>query len=331
VKKWNVQLAKTIDDTPIVDGTWFSLTQKLNGIRGTFCADAVIGRSGTAYAGFEHIVEALKPYNDFVFDGELTLADPGDLTDSEAFRAAAGLVRRKSGDKSNLALTIFDVLPLSEFERGRSSQTYRARRKLLDSFAQRFSSSSCVRVLPTLYQGDDPSAIAPLLDKMTAEGKEGLIANLDTPYQCTRNSGILKIKRFCTMDLPILRCEQGTGENSDILGSFVVGFNGCEVGVGTGFTRDEREFFWYNRDKLIGTLCEVKYKEISRNKHGGESLQFPSFVSLRTDKREVSITKSGFHALKSFARQTAACVLSAAQNLSDCISIEESGQLCFCF
>lgn len=299
MKTWNVQLAKPIDDAPIPSGAWFALTQKLNGVRGTFCAGAVIGRSGAAYAGLEHIAEALKPFGGYVFDGELTLADPGDLTDSEAFRAAAGLVRRKSGDKSNLALTIFDALPQSEFERGRSDQTYRQRRELLDSFAERFSKTSCVRVLPALYQGDDPAAIAPLLDKMTAEGKEGLIANLDTAYQCKRNAGILKIKRFYTMDLPVLRAVEGAGELAGTLGALIVGFNGCEVGVGTGFTREERDELWFRRDKLPGALCEVKYKEISANKQGGQSLQFPSFVSLRPDKREISVPASGLRALKS--------------------------------
>lgn len=50
-----------------------------------------------------------------------------------------------------------------------------------------------------------------------------------------------------------------------------------------------REKFWQKRDGLTGTLCEVKYKEISQDKGTGlESLQFPVFVGLRTDKTEVS-------------------------------------------
>lgn len=289
MKKWNVQLAKTIDDTPIPDGAWFTLTQKLNGVRGTFYKGAVIGRNGTAYAGLDHIAKALEPYQDYVFDGELTLADPDNLTDSEAFRTAAGLVRRKRGDKSNLALTIFDMIPAEEFERGASRFTYRKRRELLNEFSQKLTGASCVRILPALYQGTDASIIPALLDQMTREGKEGLIANLDTPYRCHRNSGILKIKKFYTMDLPIIRCERGTGKNADTLGALIVSYNGYEVGVGTGFADEERDELWRNRDSLVGTLCEVRYKEVSQNNHGGESLQFPSFVALRPDKQEVSV------------------------------------------
>lgn len=43
------------------------------------------------------------------------------------------------------------------------------------------------------------------------------------------------------------------------------------------------------RYKMPGRLCEVKYKEISYDKNtGAESLQFPVFISIRTDKDEVS-------------------------------------------
>ena len=288
MKTWNVQLAHSINDHPIAPGDWFTLTQKLNGVRGTFYRGEVLGRSGARYAGLDHIAKALAPYSNLVFDGELTLADPGSLTDGEAFRAASGLVRRKSGDKSNLALTIFDVIPVDEFESGVSRASYRARREELDRLASRFADIPCVRVLPTLYQGRDASVIAPLLRRMTAEGKEGLMANLDTAYACRRSSGILKIKQFHTMDLPILRCEPGTGELAGTLGSFVVDYKGNEVGVGVGFTREQRDDFWRCQDDLRGKLAEVKYKEISSNNQGGQSLQFPVFLALRTDKREIS-------------------------------------------
>lgn len=310
MKTWNVQLAKNINDHPIVPGEWFTLTQKLNGVRGTFYRGEVLGRNGTRYAGLEHIAKALEPYSEFVLDGELTLADPGSLTDSEAFRAAAGLVRRKSGDKSNLALTIFDAVPLDEFEGGTSRTTYRTRREELDKLSSRFAGMPNIRILPALYQGSDPSVIAPLLRKMTAWGKEGLMANLDAPYQCRRNSGVLKIKQFHTMDLPILRCEPGTGELSNTLGSFVVDYKGNEVGVGTGFTREQRDDFWQIRDNLPGTLCEIKYKEVSSNNRGGQSLQFPVFLSLRQDKHDVSYGPATPH------------------RLFDLISVHNDGQFC---
>ena len=115
------------------------------------------------------------------------------------------------------------------------------------------------------------------------------MVNLDVPYQRKRHRGILKVKRFYTMDLPILRCEKGSGKLSETLGALVVDYMGNEVGVGSGFTDEQREWFWSHREDVIGQLAEVKYKDISDDKYTGKpSLQFPVFVTLRTDKSEVS-------------------------------------------
>ena len=57
----------------------------------------------------------------------------------------------------------------------------------------------------------------------------------------------------------------------------------------SNITDEQRTELWKNRDDIIGALCEVKYKEISSDKNTGlESLQFPVFVRIRTDKNEVS-------------------------------------------
>jgi DNA ligase-1 len=125
---------------------------------------------------------------------------------------------------------------------------------------------------------------------MVAEDKEGLMVNLDVPYQCKRHNGILKVKRFYTMDLPIIRCEEGSGRLAGKLGAFVLNFKGNEVSVGSGFTDEERLLFWEVRERLTDLLCEVKYKEISCDKKtGADSLQFPVYVCLRTDKTEENI------------------------------------------
>ena len=91
------------------------------------------------------------------------------------------------------------------------------------------------------------------------------------------------------MDLPILRCEEGSGRLEGKLGAFVLDFRGNEVKVGSGFSDEQRDTYWQNREEIAGTLCEVKYKEVSSDKNTGlESLQFPVFIRLRDDKSEAS-------------------------------------------
>lgn len=290
VPEWEVQQAYPIDEYPLKDGVWFTLTQKLNGVRATYYKGKLYARSGVPYEGLDHITNVLNFEDDsYVFDGELTLLDKGELSDNEAFRKSTGIINSDAAHKTEICYTIFDVVPTREFENGESNSSYRERRRVLDLMAGILPASDHVFVLPVMYSGTDQSKIGELLDRMVKEDKEGLIVNLDVPYKRKRHNGILKVKKFYTMDLPIIECEEGSGRLAGTLGAFVLDYKGNEVRVGSGFTDEQRALYWHRREELAGVLCEVKYKEKSSDKStGAESLQFPVFLSLRTDKDGVS-------------------------------------------
>lgn len=291
IPEWEVQQAYPIDKYPLKPGTWFSLSEKLNGVRATYYKGQLYARSGIPYEGLEHITKEFSwdNTNALVLDGELTLKDKGGLSDNEAFRVATGIINSDAVDKTVICYTVFDVLPTEEFEKGESEAGYRIRRPALEAVKATLPKDSYVRILPVLYSGTDQSKIDTLLEQMVREDKEGLMVNLDVPYKCKRHNGILKVKRFYTMDLPIIACEEGSGRLAGTLGAFVLRYKGNEVRVGSGFTDEQRTEFWKKRSDLAGTICEVKYKEISYDKNtGAESLQFPVFISLRTDKDEAS-------------------------------------------
>lgn len=292
IPEWEVQQAYTVEKYPLKEGTEFWLTQKLNGARATLYEGQLLARSGMPYKGLEHITDALSWLRvaGFVADGELTLKDKGDLSDNEAFRVSTGILNSDNVNKTVICYTIFDMIPVKDFDALKPQVTYRYRRDILNQFAERIADTDgAVKVLPVLYHGTDQSKIEELLEQMVREDKEGLMINTDVPYRRTRHKGILKVKRFYTMDLPIIRCEEGTGRLSGTLGAFVLKYKENEVKVGSGFTDEQREQFWNSRDDMDGLLCEVKYKEISQDKETGlESLQFPVFVGIRTDKTEVS-------------------------------------------
>lgn len=291
IPEWEVQQGFPIEKHPIPDGTKFWLTQKLNGVRATFYNGQLIARSGVPFKGLNHILKEISWVQNagFVLDGELTLKDKGTLSDNEAFRVATGILNSDDVNKTSICFTIFDAISVRDFESAEPKVQYANRRIVLNELADSFVDAEYVSVLPVLYSGTDQSKIDEYLEQMVREDKEGLMANLDVPYRRTRHKGILKIKRFYTMDLPILRCEEGTGRLEGTLGAFVLEYKGNEVKVGSGFTDEQRATYWQQRDSIAGTLCEVKYKEISSDKNTGlESLQFPVFVQLRTDKTEVS-------------------------------------------
>lgn len=302
IPEWEVQQAYPIEKYPLKPGTEFWLTQKLNGTRATYYRGRLYARSGVPYEGLGHIERELELLggSDVVFDGELTLLHRDGLSDNEAFRITTGIINSDAAEKPEICYTVFDIVYTPEFEdpdRPSDLQMpYSRRRKLIDFFIDNEPlhldsgdfAPAYVSFLPVLYHGTDQSQIDILLDQMVREDKEGLMVNLDVPYQRKRHRGILKVKRFYSMDLPIIGIEQGSGRLAGKLGAFVLDYKGNEVRVGSGFSDEQRTEFWEARD-LIGTLCEVKYKEISYDKKTGqESLQFPVFVGLRPDKNEVS-------------------------------------------
>lgn len=292
IPEWEVQQAYPIDKYPVKDGTEFWLTQKLNGVRATFYNGKLIARSGVPYEGVAHIVKALDWAQkcDYILDGELTLKDKGDLSDNEAFRVATGILNSDAVNKTRICFTIFDLIPVTDFESANPKLKYNERRLIMNSLADKID-TAYTRLLPVLYHGTDQSKIGELLERMVAEDKEGLMLNTNCPYRRSRHSGILKIKRFYTMDLKIIGYEEGEGRLQGVLGAFLVDYKGNTVKVGSGFTDEQRAEYWVHRDEIVaaGQLCEVKYKEVSSDKNTGcESLQFPVFVCLRTDKSEVS-------------------------------------------
>lgn len=290
--EWEVQQAFPIEKYPLKHGVWFCLTQKLNGIRATYHGGVLYGRSGEILGGLDHITaEISRRLGDkYVLDGELTLLNTDGICENEAFRIATGIVNSDAPSKTKICFTVFDIVPTDEFNTGRSKDTYSTRRMFLNYLSGTiFHCCEYVKILEPLYCGIDQSMIGKMLDKMVSEDKEGCMVNLDVPYKCKRHNGVLKVKRFYTMDLPIIKCEEGSGRLDGTLGAFVLDYKGNEVRVGSGLTEEERNRFWRMRDELPGILCEVKYKEISSDKKtGAESLQFPVFVGLRTDKTEVS-------------------------------------------
>lgn len=293
IPEWEVQQSFPIEKYPLSPKTEFWVTQKLNGVRATLYKGNLVSRSGSIYKGLDHIInQLLFCTNDgFVLDGELTLKSNDALSDNEAFRIATGILNSDEENKEMICYTIFDMIPVEEFENPNPTLGYGERRKLLDKLSDRLekTNSESVGVLPLLYNGCDQSRIWELLDQMVKEDKEGLIINTNSPYKRTRHRGILKVKRFYTMDLQIIDYEEGSGRLTNTLGALVVEYKGNKVKVGSGFTDEQRNKFWESRQSLIGVICEVKYKEISYDKNTGlESLQFPVFVSLRLDKTNES-------------------------------------------
>lgn len=290
IPTFDVMLGTSIDKVKLKGDEWFSISQKLNGNRCIYYNGEFYTRQGKKYLGLEHIkrdIEKIVHVKDYVFDGELIYKNLEGLSDSEAFQKGTGIAQSKNDTKEELKLVLFDVLPKEEFESGISNDTYKKRKKKLISL-QAFETNN-LKIVDMFYEGTDQSEIWKWLEYAENNDFEGIMLSLDAPYECKRTKNLIKVKRFYDYDLQILDCLEGTGRNKGKLGAFVVGFKGNRVNVGAGFTDEERNKYWFDKDNLIGRIITVKYKEISKDKKTGlESLQFPIYCGLREQGKEIS-------------------------------------------
>ena len=295
IPQWEVQQSYNIEKSPLRENEWFSLSQKLNGVRGTFFDGKIMSRQGKEFLGLDHIASDIRRLfpdaETWVLDGELVRLNKEGLPDNENFRIGTGILSQDDADKSCMQLVVFDVLPKNEFVEGESTLTYTERLLALKELNKRAVGLGLqnISIVEILYSGIDAAMIDLYLDMMVHEDKEGLMLNRDSKYYRKRHNGILKVKRFYTVDLKITATEEGAGRLSGKLGAFVVDYKGNRLNVGSGMTDEQREDFWRIRDELIGRIIEVKYKEESSDKKTGQnSLQFPIFVSLRDEGKEES-------------------------------------------
>ena len=294
IPTFDCMLGTSIEKCKIPEGTWFSLSHKLNGNRCIYYKGELYTRQGKKYVGLDHILKQLDRLSSdgIVYDGELVYKNKEGLTDSEAFQKGTGIANSKTDDKSDLKLIIFDIITEEDFEKGVSLDTYKHRREVLMSYKNdviAHMDTDDIDIVDMFYEGTDQSEIWKWLDYAEHHDMEGLMLSLDAPYECKRTKNLVKIKKFYDFDLQIIDCEEGTGRNKGRLGAFVVDYKGNRVNVGSGFSDEERDKYWKNREELIGRVITVKYKEISRDKKTGlESLQFPIYCGLREIGKEPS-------------------------------------------
>lgn len=292
IPTWEVQLGSSYDKLKLPENSWFSLSQKLNGNRASFYHGKLISRQGKEFTGMQHIISDLEQLGcGWFYDGELIRKNIDNLSDGENFRIGTGIINSDAESKNEIKFVIFDYFPESDIPKKQSSDKYKVRRNLLNGLRKTIAEKELknVEVVNMVYEGTDQAQIMKWLDYAVDHGWEGLMLNKDAVYKCKRTTDLIKIKRFYSMDLPVVKVQEGDGRLKGTLGALVVKYKNNTVNIGSGFDDKTRKEFWNDRDSLVGRVIEVKYKEISKDKKTGlESLQFPIFIALREKGKCVS-------------------------------------------
>jgi len=138
------------------------------------------------------------------------------------------------------------------------------------------------RVIPVFAHDDIDEAREDALDN----GYEGVILKHkghEFEFGKRSKSWIKEKITTETVDLRVYGFQEGTGQNAGKLGALKIRTeDGVQLGkVGTGFTDEQRERIWDNRDDWANAIVEVQFDADEGYQDG---LRFPSFIGRRGDK-----------------------------------------------
>lgn len=207
---------------------------------------------------------------------------------ADTFNELASSVKRKEAKNTDARLVVFDYLTLNEFQTATCKTPWTVRYDILIEMFDNWKLSGAVArdALPI-----ELDAISVVTDLVTAReifndiiegGGEGVVLkNLDAPYSFKRSANWTKLKAHIdSLDLEIVGFLEGTGKNVGKMGTMQVDYNGVVVGVGTGFSDEQRADFWARRGELVGQIAEIEAMEETVD----SSLRHPAFVTLRSFK-----------------------------------------------
>lgn len=250
-------------------------------------------------APIQHILDELKEVSSGnIFDGELLYFDPYGNEDFQKVISLSGSDLR-GVECMNMYYVIFDTLTHEDWIKQSTEVSFEFEYLAMKGlFGAKNDSRFGISLLDTKYphillarQDKDDT----LLQEARIENKwEGLMyRNGQAKYEFKRSKNLLKIKEMKDGEFNILGYGLGSGKNKDKLGTIYIEFKGNKVGVGSGFTDEDRALIWDNMQIFKSTPFQaafdvkVQYFAETKDADGNDSLRFPVFLCFRhTDTKE---------------------------------------------
>jgi DNA ligase 1 len=304
IPKLGIMLGTNFQDVKDPKGPWIA-TEKLDGHRRILVKENGIcsfySRSGIPDIELDIFMEeAAQLPDNSVYDGECLAI--GNFKNSLELRQATNSIMNSSGPKKGITYNVFDIVDVNEFKTNTCTKHALYRKFMLCGI---FNDPSMAKMAPpegiTRFVKDAsfsliknvpilgiPHTIEEAIDyaiPIWDRGFEGVMLNkIDSMYEIKRSKDLLKVKLVESLDLPVLDMMEGTGKYKGMLGSLVVNYKGCSVGVGSGLTDAQRKLWWDSPELIIGKTIEIDTFGETKNKEGGLSLNAPIFKGVRYDK-----------------------------------------------
>lgn len=220
---------------------------------------------------------------DFVLDGEVCIIDENG---NENFQEIMKVITKKNYTIEHPVMKVFDILSEDEFYGREESLPFGMRwTKLQDFFSKNEHIKSNFQIVEQkiVISKED---LMEQFENSKKLGWEGLMIRQSVPYECGRTNNLLKVKGFFDDEYKVTGYEMGNmrfvedGQQveKEVLASITINHKGYDVKVGSGFSKEQREYLHEHPEEIIGSTVKVQYFEETNNMQGGISLRFPTVV-----------------------------------------------------
>lgn len=294
IPEFNVALANSYNDVSdkinIFDGNWFA-SMKCDGCRNITIVNELgevycYSREGKEFLTLDVIKEEVRNLGirSVVLDGELCIVDENGKED---FQSIMKVIRKKDYTIPNPKYKLFDMIPMQDFFNKESDIILSDRLNNLKEVLKNYNGNN----LEVLEQKQIKSKeyLDLLIEEARSKEWEGLIVRKNTVYKGKRSNDLLKIKDFITDEYIVNKIDTGmfryidktTGLeiSEEMVTTIYINHKGCEVGVGSGFSIEDRKAWFNNNNLILNKIIEVKYFEETTTEKG-VSLRFPTLKTV---------------------------------------------------
>jgi len=278
--------------------TWFA-SHKLDGVRCLAIVDDngtcnFFSRQGKTFDTLDVLKNEIESLNlrNIVFDGEVCIVDENGTED---FQGIMKEIKRKDHTIQNPKYKVFDYLMLEEFDNQESKRKLSDRLGNFNMVYNTFGKElKCINVLGQ-WEVESENHFQELVELATKNNWEGLILRKDCEYKGKRSNDLLKVKKFFDEEYVVKGVENsihriivdGLEVEEEMLSNVIIEHKGCDVGVGSGFSQEERKMYFKNPERIVGKTITVQYFEETLNQDGCHSLRFPVVKHIYENGRNV--------------------------------------------
>jgi len=265
-------------------------SRKLDGVRCLTIIDDTgdikfYSRGGNEFLTLDNVKKDLKKLqlSSVVLDGELCIVDE---KGNEDFQSVMKEINKKNHTIDNPLLQVFDFLTLDEFNSQEGHVELGMRLTFLKGALDRDGyDGDIIQTVSVLGQKlvQNTQQFQLMFDEATENNWEGLMLRKNCGYEGKRSKNLLKVKKFYDAEYTVKGIEfsdmryikEGVEVEEEMVSNITIEHKGNTVGVGSGFSMDERKKYFKNPELLMGKTVTIQYFEESKNKDGEYSLRFP--------------------------------------------------------